>query len=392
LSEPARVARATFFVLAAVFGVEVLLGMHLGWAHALSDVPRVEIARRVTAAHLPYLARPVEYPVLVGFGLLAAAAVAPGSFGVFTVTAIAGVGAAVVIAALIARVPGARPWRWVLGFPLALYAFQNWDLFALLPTVVAVVAFMRRRDRVAGFALGLGASVKLFPGVLVAPLAAARWAAGDRVGARRLVVTAAGTFALVNLPVLAASAHGWWWTYAFQSARHATWGTAWFYLYRLPGVSGIVATDPVGIANAVSLAALVAGMLWLCRVSARRQLDAAAIALAGVAIFILANKVYSPNYDLWLLPFLALLPSPRRLFVLFVAADLAIYCTVFGWFHGIVPLALLHATLPWFVTARAVVLVLLVLDATRDGRAQRLPATAAANVSSSRPMSGPVGA
>ena len=45
----------------------------------------------------------------------------------------------------------------------------------------------------------------------------------------------------------------------------------------------------------------------------RRPLTAAGAAGAAVAIFLLANKVFSPTYDLWLLAFFVLLPVSRRL-------------------------------------------------------------------------------
>jgi uncharacterized membrane protein len=355
----------------------------------------VELARGIGPGALPYVQRVIEYPVVIGFALYVAASLAPGTTGVFLLTALASLGLAVAVALLLNRSPNARPWRFVLGVPLVLYAFQNWDLFAVVPALVGVIAFARGRDRLAGTALGIGAATKLFPGVLALPLAALRWSQGDRAGARRVLLWAGGTFAVLNLPLLVAAPTRWWWTYRFQGARHATWGSAWYYLYRVPGVHTLVAHDPAGIANVASLVALVGGIAWLTRTAARRRLEPAAVALAAVAIFVLANKVYSPNYDLWLLPFLALLPSPRRLLLAFVALDLAIYYTVFGAFHDFSTYAFLHVALPLFVVGRAVVLVLIVRDATRARRYPPAPAPAAsealANEASSRAMSGPAG-
>ena len=48
--------------------------------------------------------------------------------------------------------------------------------------------------------------------------------------------------------------------------------------------------------------------------------------------FLLTNKVYSPQYSLWLLPWFALaLPNPW-LFGAFEAADVAVFVTRFSWF------------------------------------------------------------
>jgi hypothetical protein len=48
--------------------------------------------------------------------------------------------------------------------------------------------------------------------------------------------------------------------------------------------------------------------------------------------FLLTNKVYSPQYGLWLLPWFVLALPDLRLFVAFEAADVAVFVTRFTWF------------------------------------------------------------
>ena len=81
----------------------------------------------------------------------------------------------------------------------------------------------------------MGGFVKLFPLFVVPPLAVLRWVHGDRRGARRLVLSGAATFGILNLPVLLASPRGWWYPIDFQSRRQATWGTLWHYAFRMVG-------------------------------------------------------------------------------------------------------------------------------------------------------------
>ena len=51
-----------------------------------------------------------------------------------------------------------------------------------------------------------------------------------------------------------------------------------------------------------------------------------------IALFLITNKVYSPQYSLWLLPWFALaLPGLRR-FIAFEVADVAVFVTRFWWF------------------------------------------------------------
>ncbi len=51
-----------------------------------------------------------------------------------------------------------------------------------------------------------------------------------------------------------------------------------------------------------------------------------------IVLFLLTNKVYSPQYSVWLLPWFALALPHLRLFLLFEAADMAVFVTRFSWF------------------------------------------------------------
>ena len=51
-----------------------------------------------------------------------------------------------------------------------------------------------------------------------------------------------------------------------------------------------------------------------------------------IVLFLLSNKVYSPQYGLWLLPFFALGAADLRTFVVFEAADVAVFVTRFSFF------------------------------------------------------------
>ena len=63
------------------------------------------------------------------------------------------------------------------------------------------------------------------------------------------------------------------------------------------------------------------------------------VAFPAVVLFLLTNKVYSPQYGLWLLPLFALaLPDLGRiraiwLFVAFEVTDVAVFVTRFTWFN-----------------------------------------------------------
>jgi hypothetical protein len=85
-----------------------------------------------------------------------------------------------------------------------------------------------------------------------------------------------------------------------------------------------------------------------------------------VVLFLLTNKVYSPQYGLWLLPLFALMLPPLGrikafwLFVAFEITDVAVFVTRFTWFDTVQYAG--HGAPFWSfetaVVARAVVLVL----------------------------------
>jgi uncharacterized membrane protein len=346
---------ATGVVLAAGYAIQ-LLAFQTDAHTALSDLPRVFAHRGIGPGHLPYVDRVLEYPVGSGILLYLAALVDPTPLGVLTVTALGAAALCIVTTIVLQRRCGPRAWRWALATPLLLFAFQNWDVFAVAATLGALLAYERRRDALSGSLLAIGTAVKLFPAVLLPPLVALRWAQGDRRGAARLAGSAVLVVAIVNLPFVLVNEPGWSWSFSFQSHREATWGTAWFWLYRLAGVPVEGATG-AEIANAVALVCLLGGIAWLTYRAWHERIEPVAIGAAAVAIFLLADKVYSPTYDVWLVAFFVLLPIPRRHWLAFCAVDLLVAVTVYGYFHHLDSAAFVHEVLPWLVLARTAVLV-----------------------------------
>jgi len=364
-------ATTTTALLVAGFVIQAVVYGHGGHT-AISDLPRVYLHRGMGPGVVPYVDRVLEYPVGAGLLMYVAALIAPSALGAFVVT---GLGAAVLCVAItlvLERHDGARAWRWALGMPVMLYAFQNWDVYAVALLLVGLLLFERRRDTLSGLALGLGAAVKLFPAVAVPPLAALRWQQGDRRGALRLAGTAGAVLLVLNVPFALANPAGWRWTFSFQGARQATWGSAEFYLLRLVGAP-VHGTTGSSLANMVSFAALAVGLGGLTLLALRRPLAAAGAAGAAVAIFLLVNKVYSPTYDLWLLAFFVLLPVSRRLWLVFCAVDVAMFVTVYGHFHWGVSAQTVYIVLPALVAARTVVLVVFIAQAVKTQSVKNPP-------------------
>ena len=92
-----------------------------------------------------------------------------------------------------------------------------------------------------------------------------------------------------------------------------------------------------------------------------------------LVLFLLTNKVYSPQFSLWLLPWFALAFPNLGWFVAFEIADVAVFVTRFSWFGTYVGIDDGFAGLPLgvfqiAVVVRAVILVLCVIGWIRAQR------------------------
>lgn len=354
----------TLVTLAAAALLQLVVYRHGGHT-ALSDMPGRFFAWKLEPGALPYLDRSIEYPVVIGYLGYVTSAIAGTATRFFVVNGFLNVGLAIAMTCLLYVRGGHRLWRWIAGAPLVLYAFHNWDLVAMVPAVVGLVAYTQGRDRLAGSSLAFGASAKVFPGLFLPPLIVMRWCSGDRRGAFRLGAWAAGVTVALNAPAALASPSGWWYPATFQGHRHATWGSVGFWILRAPGIHELARPDLARAANMLAAGTLIAALTTLTVLAVRRRLDPLAVAASVTAVFLLTNKIYSPNYDLWIVPFFVLLPLTRRHWWAFFVADLGIFTLVFGRFHGLWDVAIVRETLPAFVALRAITLVWLIIVATR---------------------------
>jgi uncharacterized membrane protein len=138
-----------------------------------------------------------------------------------------------------------------------------------------------------------------------------------RLGAwLRAFGAAVAAWLVVNLPVALLAPENWGWFFAFSGQRPANPESIWNMLLTASDqriLDGpLAAGETPSVLNAVVavvLLALAAGVGWLVlRAPVRPRV--AQVAFLLVAGFLLLNKVYSPQYALWLLP-LAVLARPR---------------------------------------------------------------------------------
>ncbi len=274
-----------------------------------------------------------EYPVITMWFMRLAAWIGHGYGGFFWANVFLLAVAALVTTWALYRMVGARALYFAAAPTLLIYGFMNWDLLAVALATVGTLVFFRRRDAPAGALLGLGAAAKFFPGLLVIPFALTRLREGKARAASLVVVTAAGAWIVVNLPFALAAPHGWSTFFRFNAQRPVDWDSLWFVVcQRQHAYAGCAWTSGLINVESIGLFIAVACVLWFARSAREPRFPAWTFAFPLLVAFLLTNKVYSPQYGLWLLPWFALaLPNPT-LFVLFELSDVAVFLTRFLWF------------------------------------------------------------
>lgn len=178
----------------------------------------------------------------------------------------------------------------------------------------------RGRTMLFGVFIGLATAAKLYPVLLLGVLFVLCWRAGKWRAFGSAALGAAVSWLVVNLPVMLLAWDGWKKFYTFSQERPIDFGSVWLLISQRSG-------NPLQDANtyATGLTLLLCAGIGVLTLTAPRRPRFAQLAFLVVAAFILANKVYSPQYVLWLIP-LAALARPRwRDFLIWQAGEVVYF-------------------------------------------------------------------
>jgi len=292
-------------------------------------------AEAVLDGHVPYRDFFMEYPP----GALAVF-LPPAAFGSShynaafkCLMALCGVATLLLIASLLVRlgVSTARLWAAVLLFalsPLALgpISLNTYDAWPALLTLAALALLLAGRDMAAFALLGAAFAAKVYPVVLVPPAVIFVWRTRGRGLALRALAAFATVAALFVVPFLALAPHGLAASFRAQAARslqvESLGGSLLAVSDRLGLYSATVvhrtghaiSYDLVGslpetlaVLSSIAQAFAVVAVAWLYlrgRDDPRRLAVAFTAAIAG---FLALTRFFSPQYLVWLVPFVLLL-------------------------------------------------------------------------------------
>ncbi len=286
-----------------------------------TDIYPLYYGEGLSAGKVPYTGHHVEYPVLIGAamqgaGWLVRSVADPYARGraFFDVTVVLLVLCAVAGVVATAYAAGPRR-RWqallvALAPGLILSAFVNWDLIAMAFTALGLAAWAAKRRILAGVLLGLAVATKFYPLVFFGPLLLLCIRAGRMRDFWVTFTSAAVAWLAVNVPVMLAAPAGWLTFYSFSKTRPADWGSIWYFFEHL-GVPVLGATG-LGSLNLLSAAAFGVSCVAIAvlALAAPRRPRLPQLCFLALAAFLMTNKVWSPQYVIWLVP-LAVLARPR---------------------------------------------------------------------------------
>ncbi len=125
--------------------------------------------------------------------------------------------------------------------------------------------------------------------------------------------------------------------------------------------------------NVASLALFVGwvAIVWVLKARREPGFPRWTLGFPILVIFLLTNKVYSPQFSLWLLPWFALAFPRLGWFVAFEIADVAVFVTRFSWFGRYTGIEGGFAGLPvgvfeLAIAVRALILIWCVIRWIRD--------------------------
>lgn len=216
---------------------------------------------------------------------------------------------------MVSQLLGNRIWDAVLvaASPLVvMHGFTNWDLMSVFFAVLAMWFVARKQMLWTGIAIGLGTAFKLWPLFLLGAYLILAIRRRKLVPFFTMTGSAVVSWAAVNIPIAVAYPDAWGEFFRLNSTRAWEWTTIYAVLNRTFGIEW-----SVELLNTLSLAVFLVGCiaigffgLWVDRTPRIAELS-----LLIVTIFLLVNKVWSPQYSLWLLvPAVLAVPRWRLIF------------------------------------------------------------------------------
>jgi len=269
------------------------------YVHACySDLPALFGARGLDKNDWPYKSdlNSVEYPVLTGIVMFATAIFVDSPIAYFNLNAIL---LALLFIGLVLLIRKMKPeFSYLVPLAPAMIAslYINWDLWAIITMMLAIYWFDRKSYLLSALAIGISISTKFLPIFLLLPIAFILWRQNRLKELLKYLTTTTLIWLAINLPFALTTPTGWWRFYKLNLERGADWGSIWLAFDQL----GLSLTNLNYLSVLVLLVGITAIAIFLFEIKSTPTL--ASVAFIVLATVMVASKVYSPQYVLWLTP------------------------------------------------------------------------------------------
>jgi len=263
-----------------------------------SDLPSLFGERGMADNTWPYASdtNSVEYPVLTGLVMYATSFVAHSPISYFNFNALLLALLFIFVIFIVRKIQPEFTYLVPVAPAMIASLYINWDLWAIATMMLAIYWFDRKAYLYSSIALAVSISTKFLPVFLLLPIIFILWRSNQ---IREMVKYAATTFGMwlaINLPFALTTPTGWWRFYKLNLSREADWGSLWLAFSQL----GLGLANLNYLAILLLLIGLTSFVIFLFEVKNTPTL--ASVAFIVLAIVMVASKVYSPQYVLWLTP------------------------------------------------------------------------------------------
>jgi len=276
-----------------------------GWAspgqyiHACySDLPALYSGRGLDTHAWPYASddNSVEYPVITAMVMYATSFVANSPVSYFNINIFFLVLLFIVTVIVVRKIRPEFAYLSAIAPAMIASLYINWDLWGIATMMLAIYWFDRKMYLHSALILALSISTKFLPIFLLIPIAFILWRDTKLKELVKYIAVVVATCISINTPIAFTTPTGWWRFFKLNLERGADWGSIWLALQQL----GISLTNLNYLSILVLLIALTSVAIILFELKYTPTL--ASVAFIVMASVMVASKVYSPQFVLWLTP------------------------------------------------------------------------------------------
>jgi uncharacterized membrane protein len=296
------------------------------WAffHAnYSDIYSLWGSRGLFLHKVPYVNNKIEYPVLMGIYMWFMSFAS--NVSLYFLFSCLGIVVALAISIYYLRKILPNTYYLFAISPLLFgYEFLNWDVLGILFLILGVYFYKNDKITASAIALAIGTSVKFYPIILLYYFCISAFGKKETDTLKRLLLSFSITWLIINIYFMISNFSNWSYFFTFNFVREGTSG--FLDMFYVPSPS-------FAVLDAVAILLQLAALYLTTRLTYKSRITPIVASTMFFAIFLLTNKIYSPQYMLWLLILVLISEFPTFVCWILAAGGLIDYWTMWGFLY-----------------------------------------------------------